>query len=107
MGAGLLPHLRPHGSKVDPAEFISTRTGRIVPQSVENGGMPTKLSKEDQTAFNDGLAAYKYINDEGRLDLEEFCVTLAACLLHDGTGLERRGRPEAFHSLLLEILAER
>lgn len=69
--------------------------------------MPITLSKEEQLAFNSGLAAYRYFNDAGRLDLENFCVTLAACLYHDGTGLQARARPEAFHELLLEIIAER
>jgi hypothetical protein len=41
------------------------------------------------------------------LDLEDFCVTLAACIHHDGVGFEQVARPEAFHVLLLRIIAER
>lgn len=68
--------------------------------------MPCVLSKENYIAFSEGLANYTYINKDGRLDLEDFCVTLAACLLHDGTGL-KEARPENFHALLLELLHQR
>lgn len=69
--------------------------------------MTSRLSTEDQIAFSEGLAAYQYINDNGRLDLENFCVTLAACMLHDGTGFENVARPENFHSIFLELMNER
>ncbi len=65
--------------------------------------MPSSLSKQDYMTFSNGLASYVYINEDGRLDLEDFCVTLVACLLHDATGL-KRARPESFHSLLIEVL---
>jgi hypothetical protein len=68
--------------------------------------MPTTLSKEDQAAFSEGLSGYQYITEEGSLDLENFCVTLAACIHHDGVGLEKVARPESFHTLLLNIIAE-
>lgn len=54
--------------------------------------------------FSEGLAQYEYINDIGRLDLEDFCVTLASCILHDGIGYQDVARPENFHVLLTEII---
>jgi len=69
--------------------------------------MASKLSKEDYVIFNEGLTNYLYINKDGRLDLEDFCVTLAACIHHDNVGLERLARPENFHQLLIEIIRGR
>lgn len=69
--------------------------------------MASKLSKEDYVIFNEGLENYLYINKDGRLDLEDFCVTLAACIHHDNVGLEKLARPENFHQLLIEIIRGR
>lgn len=69
--------------------------------------MESTLSKEDYMAFSEGLAKYEYINDIGRLDLENFCVTLAACIHHDHCGYQGNARPENFHVLLIEIIRER
>lgn len=69
--------------------------------------MESRLSKEEYLAFSEGLANYEYINDIGRLDLENFCVTLASCIYHDRCGYQGNARPENFHVLLIEIIKGR
>ena len=69
--------------------------------------MTSKLTREDYMTFSEGLAQYVYINDIGRLDLEDFCVTLAACIHHDGIGYQDVARPENFHALLIQLISER
>jgi hypothetical protein len=78
--------------------------GRVAQNSIGTNAMASTLSKKDYMVFSEGLAQYEYINDIGRLDLEEFCVTLAACILHDGIGYQNVAKPENFHVLLIEII---
>ena len=69
--------------------------------------MATRLSTADHMTFTEGLSLYEYINKDGRLDLEDFCVTLASCILYDGIGYEEVAKPENFHNTLLQIIHER
>lgn len=63
------------------------------------------LSTTETIQFNEGLATYQYFTN-GLLDLEDFSVTLSACMLHDGSG-QVDARPENFHNLLVRLIHER
>lgn len=60
--------------------------------------------KEEQDFF-DYIRNYKYINEQGRLDLELFCCLLSSCFFLDGIR-ELSPNPRDVYNLLIECLEE-
>lgn len=53
--------------------------------------------------MQEGLSQYLYINDDGRLDLDDFCCTLSSCFDFDGI-LSISPRPREMFDLLVQII---
>lgn len=64
------------------------------------------LDKNDYIILNKIINEYEFINNDGRLDLEYFCVILSTCMMHDQTGLSNQ-RPDYFHQLLIDLIEQR
>jgi len=60
---------------------------------------------EEQKRFLEFIKDYEYINEQGRLDLEAFCVNLSRCFACDGI-LEQSPQPRDIYNLLIELLNE-
>lgn len=60
---------------------------------------------DEQVGFLEFIEDYEYINEQGRLDLEAFCVNLSNCFSCDGI-LEKSPQPRDMYDLLLKILNE-
>jgi hypothetical protein len=58
---------------------------------------------EDQRRFFEFVKSYEHINEEGRLDLEAFCVNLSTCFNCDGV-LDQSPQPREIFDLLIDIL---
>lgn len=58
---------------------------------------------EEQQRFFEFVKSYEYINEEGRLDLEAFCVHLSMCFYCDGV-LDQSPQPREIFDLLIGIL---
>lgn len=66
--------------------------------------MGRKLSKEQKEYFI-FIGDYEFINYEGRLDLERFCVYLSACFNCDNI-LEISPEPRLIYNLLIELMSK-
>lgn len=60
---------------------------------------------DEQAGFLEFIKDYEYINEQGRLDLEAFCVYLSICFSCDGV-LDKSPQPRDMYNLLIEILNE-
>lgn len=58
---------------------------------------------DEQERFFEFIKNYEYINEQGRFDLEAFCVYLSMCFSCDGI-LEHSPQPRDIYDLLIEIL---
>jgi len=58
---------------------------------------------EEQKRFFEFVKSYEYINEEGRLDLEAFCVHLSMCFYCDEV-LDQSPQPREIFDLLIDIL---
>jgi hypothetical protein len=58
---------------------------------------------EEQKRFFEFIKSYEYINEDGRLDLEAFCVNLSMCFYCDGV-LDQSPQPREIFDLLIDIL---
>ncbi|EPF9310047.1 hypothetical protein ACSWFU_004260 [Vibrio vulnificus] len=61
---------------------------------------------EEQIGFLQFIRNYEYIDPQGRLDLEAFCVNLSICFSCDGV-LDKSPQPRDMYNLLIDLLAER
>jgi hypothetical protein len=64
-----------------------------------------KLSIEERTYVLEELAAYVHINEQGRLDLDQFCCTLSSCFDFDEV-LHLSPQPRDMFDLLVAIIQE-
>jgi hypothetical protein len=60
---------------------------------------------DEQSRFLEFIKEYEYINDQGRLDLEAFCVYLSICFSCDEM-LGKSPQPLDMYNLLIEILED-
>lgn len=60
---------------------------------------------EEKARFFEFITTYEFINEQGWLDLEAFCVNLSTCFSCDGV-LFLSPQPRDVHNLLLEILGD-
>lgn len=58
---------------------------------------------QEQADFLEFIKSYEYINSDGRLDLEAFCVNLSICFSCDGI-MEKSPDPRKAYDLLIDIL---
>lgn len=66
--------------------------------------MDKELLKE-QERFYEFIKNYEFINKNGRLDLEAFCVNLSMCFNCDGI-LDKLPHPNRVHELLISLLSD-
>ncbi|MEI7202160.1 MULTISPECIES: hypothetical protein [Pectobacterium] len=66
--------------------------------------MDKELLKE-QERFYEFIKSYEFINNNGRLDLEAFCVNLSTCFTCDNI-LDLSPRPKSIYDLLMYMLSE-
>lgn len=59
---------------------------------------------EEQARFLEFVKSYEYVNEQGRLDLEAFCVNLSICFSCDGI-LDQSPQPRDVYDLLIDILS--
>lgn len=64
-----------------------------------------KLSSEERFIVLEDLAAYVYINEQGRLDLDRFCCTLSSCFDFDEV-LHLSPKPRDMFDLLVVIIRQ-
>lgn len=64
-----------------------------------------KLRNEERSIVLEDLAAYVYINEQGRLDLDRFCCTLSACFDFDEV-LHLSPKPRDMFDLLVAIVRQ-
>ena len=64
--------------------------------------MDNKLFKE-QEKFLEFIKGYEFIDQQGRLNLENFCMHLSVCFYYDGI-LEQSPQPRDMYDLLIEII---
>ncbi|WP_178861262.1 hypothetical protein [Thiomicrorhabdus cannonii] len=57
----------------------------------------------DQTLLLENIKHYEFINSQGRLDLEYFCVMLSTCFIYDDVK-QAKIPPEKIHGLLIKLL---
>ncbi|MFP5300330.1 hypothetical protein R2R70_03815 [Cobetia sp. SIMBA_158] len=65
-----------------------------------------RMSKEmlkEQQRFLEFIKSYEYVNEDGRLDLEAFCLNLSMCFYFDGVH-DRTPQPQEIFDLLIDIL---
>jgi HEPN domain-containing protein len=60
---------------------------------------------KEQELFYEFIKNYEYIKDNGRLDLEAFCVNLSTCFACDNI-LELSPRPRDMYDLLIQMLSD-
>ena len=60
---------------------------------------------EEQENFLEFIKNYEYINKNGRLDLEPFCVHLSLCFFYDGLK-EKAPQPRDIYNLLIQHLQD-
>lgn len=65
-----------------------------------------KQENDEKQAFFEHINQYEFIEENGRLTLEPFCVFLCACLNIDRPKAKKHN-PSAIHQLLLKMIRER
>ena len=68
--------------------------------------LESRFLKEQEILFND-IKSYEFINEQGRLDLNNFAVFLSNLFIYDGLSKKEAPSPEAITSLLLDLLVSK
>lgn len=64
-----------------------------------------KLSNQDRADIQEGIEGFTYIQENGRLDLDDFCTMLSSCFDFDGV-LHLSPHPRKMFDLLVQIITE-
>lgn len=87
---------------------IARRTGLELGQTsvkFNKDSEMTKWAENDRQIMQEGISEFLYINENGRLDLDDFCCTLSSCFDFDGV-LSLSPRPREMFDLLVQIIVQ-